>query len=107
MKQKANILNEERGILQNIVKHFDKYSIGNEFGNKIINIMKDIIEAKEIFSPDLLNLAWYFDVIVANKVPSHSTLFKSIRRTYKNVINNTDVRYWFWLKNYMLPSTFG
>ena len=105
VKKTANQLNEERGILQNIIKNFTKHDVDDKFGEKIINIMKDIISSKEIFSPDLLNLAWYFDVTKPNRLPQQSSLYKCIRKTCKQVIAGNDIRDWFWLKNYMLPST--
>eukprot|EP01084_Bolivina_argentea_P100189 179953_1 len=92
VKHVLHIMNKQNGITKIMMQKFDKKTLNN-----FVDIMCDIIRNKQIFSDDMLHVAFN-----ANK----NKVWSVLSRVCVSIISDTSrKRDWFWLKEYLLKST--
>eukprot|EP01083_Nonionella_stella_P146242 459712_1 len=109
IRQTAHDIHKQNGMTENIMKQLNlKHNTKQIFQSTIMDIMINILENKLAFSQDILNLCWEL-ACYHNNNPLSSKLWKALKKTCKEVINNTQKmtseRDWFWFKSFILPST--
>ena len=104
IKNMSHSILKQNSIIQNILNEVSL--IGKQCEDIFIKILKEItinlIRKKLVFSDDLLNLCWKIEVENGNELESE--LWITIEKTYKDIINGSSKRDWFWLKQCILPS---
>lgn len=103
IKEKAKILNRERGNMQNIINGLER--IGKQtakmWKDTTIEMMTNCIQNKECFDDIFLSLCYEF---IGFADFEKSELFKAIIATSDDVIKNGNKTNWFWFKEVMLAS---
>ena len=100
----AKKLNSQSGIIDNLIKMLEIKKNKKVVQDTIVDILIQQIKSKQAFSDLLLNLSWRI-VTKNNKNPLNNQLWKAIKQTVTEIINTKKERAWYWLKNYLLPST--
>eukprot|EP01083_Nonionella_stella_P100851 284993_1 len=104
IKDKSAELNQEEGIIENILSELAL--IGDQskelFESILLELMINIISKKRIFDDILLNLCWKIQCQKGN--PFESELWKAIKTTCYQVIQSRNKRDWFWMKRCLVPS---
>jgi len=103
IKEKAKILNRERGCIENIQNGLKR--IGEQtakiWKDTTIEMMTNSIQNKECFDDIFLSLCYEF---IGFADFEKSELFKAIIATSDDVIKNGNKTNWFWFKEVMLAS---
>ena len=107
LQNTTNKINQQQGILINITNKLQTYDSITKtfFQDTMIDIMIHLIQNKLLFSDDLLNLCWEFELENKEKNILDSNLWQTIYMTSKEVIQGQNERDWHWLKTVMIPST--
>ena len=106
IKEKANELNREYGIIEAFIDELSQ--IGEQtaeiFKKTLIEIMTSLIQKKKVFADIMLSLC--LKIIESEQQFEDSELFKdAIIKSSTNIIQAIDKRDWFWMKRVMIPST--
>jgi len=101
----ADKLNQQDGILSNLMQMLELRKNKKLVQDTIVDIVSQQIRGKQAFSDLLLNLAWRIITTKNEENPLNNSLWKAIQETVKEIIEEKKEREWFWLKNYLLPST--
>eukprot|EP01084_Bolivina_argentea_P142419 250206_1 len=102
IRETAFVMDKQKGINENILSELRLIGKHNKqlFENTLLEIMVNIIDKKLAFSDHLLNLC--FDI---NKNILKSELWMQIKKTCKQIIENGNKRDWYWMREYIVPST--
>eukprot|EP01084_Bolivina_argentea_P194418 333567_1 len=102
----SSTISKQKGIAQNIINELALYDTTTSqfFIDTIVDIMINIINKKQSFSDDLLDLCWQFECNENNN-PLDSKLWKCIAKTCGDIITNGNKIDWFWFKQFVIPST--
>merc|ERR1712228_357789 len=103
IKEKAKILNRERGCIENIKNGLKR--IGGQtakiWKDTTIEMVTNCIQNKQCFDDIFLSLCYEF---IGSADFEKSELFKTIMATSDDVIKNGNKTNWFWFKEVMLAS---
>lgn len=101
----ASKLNTQNGIIDNLMKMLEIKKNKKVVQDTIVDILIQQIKSKQAFSDLLLNLSWRIVTKNSKNNPLDNNLWNAIKETVRQIINAKKEREWFWLKNYLLPST--
>merc|ERR1712228_236356 len=102
VKEKADGLNKEDGMIANVINELSKIKDENlSFKDTLIKIVTNLIAQKLSFPDFLLSLCWKMMKTDYQK-PEQSKLFKVIMKTSTNIVEQKDKRDWYWMKMIML-----
>eukprot|EP01084_Bolivina_argentea_P016678 31177_1 len=113
VKDITSNITQQNGITNYIFDHLKSIKINNENVNfnytlKIMSkLICEIIRQKHAFSDDLLHIAWTYELNEMKqngKTFRDTNIWKTISETCLSVIQNSNQKDWFWLKQYMLTS---
>eukprot|EP01084_Bolivina_argentea_P297063 511711_1 len=97
-------INKQKGIIENILNGL--LLIGQQskeiFLKSINEVIINIINKKQVFSDDMLNLCW--KIAEMNGDPLQSELWHAIKSTCQQIISKKNKRDWYWMKHCLMIS---
>eukprot|EP01083_Nonionella_stella_P107748 312451_1 len=104
IREKADGLSEQSGIVENIMNEIEAYDDTTRefFEDTLLDLMNKILRKKRIFSDDWLCLAWKIEAKRGNVFESE--LWKNITAVCAQIIQNGDKQDWFFMKTCIITS---
>eukprot|EP01083_Nonionella_stella_P054078 142860_1 len=104
IREKADGLSEQSGIVENIMNEIEAYDDTTRefFEDTLLDLMNKILRKKRIFSDDWLCLAWKIEAKRGNVFESE--LWKNLTTLCTQIIQNGDKQDWCFMKTCIIPS---
>eukprot|EP01083_Nonionella_stella_P255556 876990_1 len=94
------------GLLSNQYLRDIAVAFKRELFEMLLRVLIRSIEEKTAYSDDMLYIAFYYEVHINKKLPTHTVLYAAIKKAVIGILSDTtNKKNWFWLKQYLLKSS--